>query len=60
MSSGLNTLRVVLVGGSFITAVMLATRGQVTPAALLGVGILAHFWLWSYLRRAKRNAAPLM
>jgi len=46
----------VLVFGSFLTAVMLATRGQTTPALLLGLGILAHFWLWSYLRREKRRS----
>lgn len=55
MSTGLNTLRAVLVAGTFITAVILATRGQVTPAALLGLGIVAHFWLWSYLRRERRR-----
>lgn len=55
MSTGLNTLRAVLVAGTFVTAVILATRGQVTPAALLGLGIVAHFWLWSYLRRERRR-----
>ncbi len=60
MSSGLNTLRAVLVAGSFLTAVLLASRGQVTPAALLGAGILAHFWLWSYLRREKRRNSSIL
>lgn len=55
LSTGLNTLRVVLVAGTFITALMLASRGQVTPAALLGLGIIAHFWLWSFLRRERRR-----
>jgi hypothetical protein len=60
VSSGLNTLRAILVAGSFLTALMLASRGQVTPAALLGLGILAHFWLWSYLRREKRRNASVI
>lgn len=59
VSSGLNTLRAVLVAGTFVTAVMLATRGQITPAILLGVGIVAHFGLWEYLRRQNRQAAPV-
>jgi hypothetical protein len=49
-----------LVAGSFLTAVLLASRGQVTPAALLGAGILAHFWLWSYLRREKRRNSDIL
>ncbi|MEX2533332.1 MAG: hypothetical protein WD360_05160 [Nitriliruptoraceae bacterium] len=57
MSTGLNTLRAILVAGTFVTAVMLATRGQITPAALLGLGIVAHFWLWSYLRRERRRSS---
>jgi hypothetical protein len=51
----LNTLRAVLVGCAFIAALLLAFDGQVLPAALLGVGILAHFGLWGYLRAEKRR-----
>lgn len=52
----LNTLRAVLVGITFILALMLAAGGRWLPAALLGVGIAAHFWLWGYLRAEKRRA----
>lgn len=52
----LNTLRAILVGIAFIAAVLLAFDGQVAPAALLGVGIAAHFALWGYLRAEKRRA----
>ena len=51
----LNTLRAVLVGGTFVIALMLAFDGRVLPAALLGVGILAHFGLWAHLRRQRRE-----
>ena len=50
----LNILRAVLVGGTFVAAVMLAVDGRWLPAAVLGVGILAHFGLWGYLRRERR------
>jgi CHASE2 domain-containing sensor protein len=53
----LNTLRAVLVGLSFIAAVILAFDGQWIPAAVLFVGILAHFGLWGYLRAQKRRDA---
>ncbi len=52
----LNTLRAVLVGVSFIAAMLLVFDGQWVPAAVLGAGILAHFGLWSYLRAEKRRA----
>jgi hypothetical protein len=52
----LNTLRAILVGIAFIAALLLAFDGQVAPAGLLGVGILAHFALWGYLRAEKRRA----
>ncbi|MEX1165155.1 MAG: hypothetical protein WEB03_16410 [Nitriliruptor sp.] len=52
----LNTLRAVLVGLAFIAAVILAFDGQWVPAVVLGVGILAHFGLWGYLRAEKRRA----
>lgn len=51
----LNTLRAVLVGIAFIAALMLAFNGRWVPAAVLGVGILAHFGLWSYLRADRRK-----
>jgi hypothetical protein len=52
----LNTLRAVLVGVSFIAAMLLTFDGQWVPAAVLGAGILAHFGLWGYLRAEKRRA----
>ncbi len=53
----LNTLRAILVGITFIIALVLAFDGQVVPAAVLGVGIAAHFGLWRYLRAEKLRAA---
>lgn len=53
----LNTLRAILVGITFIIALMLAGDGQIIPAAVLGVGIAAHFGLWRYLRAEKQRAA---
>jgi CHASE2 domain-containing sensor protein len=53
----LNTLRAILVGIAFIAAVLLAFDGQWVPAAVLGVGIAAHFGLWAWLRAEKRRAA---
>jgi CHASE2 domain-containing sensor protein len=55
----LNTLRAVLVGLSFIAAVILAFDGRWVPAAVLFVGILAHFGLWGYLRAEKRRDAQV-
>ncbi|MFA9432647.1 hypothetical protein [Egicoccus sp. AB-alg2] len=53
----LNTLRAILVGCAFVAAVLLAVDGQWVPAAVLFVGILAHFGLWGYLRAQKRRDA---
>jgi hypothetical protein len=53
----LNTLRAVLVGLSLIAAVILSFDGQWIPAAVLFVGIAAHFGLWGYLRAQKRRDA---
>ncbi len=50
----LNILRAVLVAGTFVAALLLAVDGSWLPAGLLGLGILAHFGLWAYLRRFKR------
>lgn len=55
----LNTLRAILVGLTFVIAVALAFDGQVVPAAVLTVGIAAHFWLWRYLAAEKRRAAEV-
>jgi CHASE2 domain-containing sensor protein len=51
----LNILRAVLVAGTFVAAILLAIDGSWLPAALLGAGILAHFGLWAYLWRQKRE-----
>ena len=51
----LNVLRAVLVGGSFLAALVLAVDGRWLPALVLGAGILAHFWLWAYLWRERRE-----
>jgi hypothetical protein len=51
----LNTLRAVLVGLAFVAALILAFDGRWVPAAVLGVGIAAHFGLWAYLRAEKRR-----
>lgn len=51
----LNILRAVLVGGTFVLALMLAVDGRWLPAAVLGAGILAHFALWGYLWRERRD-----
>jgi hypothetical protein len=53
----LNTLRAVLVGLAFVAALLLAFDGQWVPAAVLGVGIAAHFGLWAWLRADKRRRA---
>jgi CHASE2 domain-containing sensor protein len=53
----LNTLRAVLVGLAFIAAVILGFDGQWIPAAVLFVGIAAHFGLWGYLHAQKRREA---
>jgi uncharacterized membrane protein len=52
----LNTLRAVLVGCAFVAAVLLAVQGNWVPAGVMFVGILAHFWLFAYLRAEKRRA----
>jgi CHASE2 domain-containing sensor protein len=51
----LNTLRAVLVATAFVAAVLLAVRGQWFPAAVMGAGILAHFGLWGYLWKQRRD-----
>ena len=51
----LNILRAVLVGGTFVLTLLLAVDGRWLPAAVLGAGILAHFGLWAYLWRVKRE-----
>jgi hypothetical protein len=51
----LNILRAVLVGGTFVLALMLAVDGRWLPAAVLGAGILAHFALWGYLWRERQD-----
>jgi CHASE2 domain-containing sensor protein len=55
----LNTLRAVLVGLAFIAAVILSFDGQWIPAAVMFVGIAAHFGLWGYLRAQKRRESTL-
>jgi hypothetical protein len=51
----LNTLRAVLVGGTFVLTVLLAFDGQWVPTAILSVGILAHLGLWVHLHRQKQQ-----
>jgi CHASE2 domain-containing sensor protein len=51
----LNTLRAVLVGLAFVAAVILSFDGQWVPAAVMFVGIAAHFGLWGYLRAQRRR-----
>jgi CHASE2 domain-containing sensor protein len=51
----LNTLRAVLVGLAFVAAVILSFDGQWVPAAVMFLGIAAHFGLWGYLRAQKRR-----
>jgi hypothetical protein len=53
----LNTLRAVLVGCAFVAAILLAVNGEWVPASVMFVGILAHFWLFKYLRDERRKAA---
>lgn len=53
----LNTLRAILVGITFVIALMLAGDGQIVPAAVLAVGIVAHLGLWRYLRAEKARTA---
>jgi hypothetical protein len=55
----LNTLRAVLVGLAFIAAVILSFDGQWAPAAVMFVGIAAHFGLWVWLRAQKRRESAL-
>ena len=51
----LNTLRAVLVAGTFLLTLLLAFDGQWLPTAILSVGILAHLGLWAHLWRTKRR-----
>jgi uncharacterized membrane protein len=51
----LNTLRAVLVGIAFVAALLLATRGQWVPAAVLGAGIAAHMALFAHQRAERRR-----
>jgi CHASE2 domain-containing sensor protein len=53
----LNALRAVLVGLAFVAAVILSFDGQWVPAAVMFLGIAAHFGLWGYLRAQKRRDA---
>ena len=52
----LNILRAVLVGFAAVAAILLAVQGQWVPAAVMGAGILAHFWLFAHLRSQRREA----
>jgi hypothetical protein len=51
----LNTLRAVLVAGTFVLTLLLAFDGQWLPTAILSVGILAHLGLWVHLHRQKQQ-----
>jgi CHASE2 domain-containing sensor protein len=51
----LNTLRAVLVGCAFVAALLLAFDGQWVPAAVMSAGIAAHFGLWAWLRKQRRD-----
>lgn len=53
----LNTLRAILVGVALVAAMLLALQGSWVPAGVMFVGILAHFWLFAYLRAERRKAA---
>ena len=53
----LNTLRAVLVGFTFIAAVMLGFRGEWFPAGVLAAGIAAHLVLFAHLRAQRRRDA---
>jgi hypothetical protein len=53
----LNTLRAVLVAGTFLLTILLAVDGQWLPTAILSVGILAHLVLWVHLHRVKQRTA---
>jgi len=53
----LNTLRAILVACAFVAAILLVFDGQWVPAAVLFVGIAAHFGLWGWLRAQKRRDA---
>lgn len=56
----LNTLRAILVAVAFVAAVLLAARGEWFPAAVMGAGILAHFGLWGYLWKQRRDRDQLL
>lgn len=51
MSSGINTLRQVLVFGAVIAAVIAAGGGRWFVVAILVPGLLAHFAMSAWLRR---------
>jgi hypothetical protein len=53
----LNTLRAVLVAGTFLLTILLAFDGQWLPTAILSVGILAHLGLWVHLYRQRQQTA---
>ncbi len=53
----LNWLRAVLVGCALVAALLLAVDGQWVPAGVLGVGILAHFWLFAHLHAQRKREA---
>ena len=53
----LNILRAVLVGFATVAAILLAVQGEWFPAGVMFAGILAHFWLFAWLRAERRRAA---
>lgn len=56
----LNTLRAILVAVAFVAAILLGARGEWLPAVVMFAGILAHFGLWGYLWRQKRQQQDLL
>jgi CHASE2 domain-containing sensor protein len=56
----LNTLRAILVAVAFVAALLLAARGEWFPAAVMAAGILAHFGLWGYLWKQRRDRDQLL
>ena len=53
----LNILRAILVGFATVAAILLAVQGQWFPAGVMFAGILAHFWLFAWLRAERRRDA---
>jgi hypothetical protein len=54
----INTLRVLLVAGAVLAAVVAAAYGQWVAVVLLVAGIAGHMALWVHLHRVRQAPTP--